>query len=80
MSLTDSTEYSPFCAGPTEKYDLPFTLPIFRLRNVSEVLPGNAEYDVIDITNGQFERDVTLADTALKTETLPKRFKRMGCL
>ena len=80
MPLINGTEVSPFCAVSTERYDLPFTLPIFRLRNLSEVLPGNAEYDVVDITNGQFERDQTIVPTAVKTETLSRQFKRVGCM
>lgn len=80
MPLIDGTEVSPFCVESTDLYDVPYTLPVFRWHIMSRELSGNAEYDVVDITNGQFEREQTLVASVVHTETLPQRFKRVGCL
>jgi len=80
MPLINGIEISPYCPESNDSYDLPYTLPVFRWHIMSRELVGNAEYDVVDITNGQFEREQTIAATAIYTETLPRRFKRVGCM
>jgi len=64
-------------------YDLPFTLPVFRIHLLATTISigsGPTEYDVVDITNGQFEKTQTLVDTSTRDGSLVKTYKRMGCM
>jgi hypothetical protein len=68
--------------GVTE-YELPFTLPVFRMHILATTISiggGATEYDVADITNGQFDKTETLVNTSTREGSLVKTYKRMGCM
>jgi hypothetical protein len=65
------------------QYNLPFTLPVFRVHLLATTISvggGATEYDVADITNGQFDKTETLVDTSSREGSLVKTYKRMGCM
>jgi hypothetical protein len=41
---------------------------------------SGTEYDVADITNGQFDKTETLVNTSTREGSLVRTYKRMGCM
>jgi hypothetical protein len=64
-------------------YDVPFTLPVFRMHLLGETLSGGTVVDTYDtgyLTNGQYNNSGTLTDNSKRDGTLVRTFKRMGCM
>jgi len=83
--LTCGYTVDDLCANvtTTAEYDVPFTLPVFRMHLLATTLSiasGTIEYDVANITSGQFENTPTLSNNSSRDGTLVKTYKRMGCM
>ena len=68
----------------TGEYDLPFTLPIFRMHILAEPLGtttvASAEETHVNLNNGVYNFSGGIQDLSKRTGTLSKQFTRKGCI